>query len=546
MNRLMVVEDEIYVREGIIQKIDWSGLSSRLVCQAEHGLEALQQLEEANPHLLITDIRMPGMDGLELIREAKSRMPELVCVVISGYGEFEYAREAMRYGVLDYVLKPVDGDELNRVLRQRLADITERERRSLHQHAVEQGFEQAKEEMRNLALTRMTGGELWPSDHAIREWWPQFQPDWPIRVAVMAIEPYSLPHYSFGVNDEGLLWYGVRNIVEECLEQNGCRVMVFHHAYRSREAVICWQADSPEAVIREWLLSALQALRKYLKLEAAAGIGLAACRQDDFVSAYASASEAARAHVIHGTGKVYAYPSDDILRVGSVLMPDDESVRYLYRMLELKNREAVHKWLDQTIRALTRQPASGYMHLDYLLIELNSLLIRYGLQHDLDTSGMNVDRWLLGRYETWSNGLDEAVRLIQKVADEMMALASRGQDKGGEWVVHEVKRYIDRFYSRNITLSWIADTFFIHANYFSRLFKELCGISFSDYLTEVRMEHAKRLLQDPSIPIQQIGYLIGYETPSYFSSVFRKRCGVSPSQFREDRKLEIRELHGRS
>jgi len=522
------------MREGIIKKINWDKLNCELAAEAMDGIEALQLLEPARPHIMLTDIRMPEMDGLQLVQSAKQRFLDLVCIIISGHSDFEYAREAMKYGVNDYILKPVDAEELNRVLAERLEKLEEQSEHKQYRRSLELEYEQAKEEVRELSLTRLAGQDSGLSGSDLQVWFPGLGGEDEIGAVVIALEPFKLPHISFGVKDEALIWFGMRNIIEECLSSLGQTGIVFRHASRSLEMVVFFTIDCSIKHPPRWVERSLEGIRRWLRLKATAGIGQSVQLHEGLANAYATASEAVQSKAVHGPGQIYqsSVVNPHLLTMNGVL-PSQESIRYLYSMLDHGRADVAYKWIKECLYKLKDIPESGYVHLDCVCLEINAILIRYYLQRAGNMHSLEKEKVLPYRYRTRFQNIEEAAEQLMHIVDAIVRQDGKPTEMTGEQIVGEVRRYIDRFYYQNITLGWIAETFYIHANYFSRIFRETTGQSFSDYMTTVRMKNAKSMLEDPAIPVQQIGYLIGYDNPSYFSSVFRKHSGLSPSKYRE-------------
>ena len=535
MFRVMIVEDEPLMRQGLIHKIDWSKVGLELAGEAADGVEALERLPQLAPEIVVVDIRMPGLDGLELIRLAKERQPELEFVIVSGYKDFEYAQEALKHGAAGYVLKPVDAGELNRILCGISVRLLKRKEERERWASLARGMERNREDIRDLQLTRM----VCEGDGANRlpQLWTDAASPGPYAVVVCDVEPFTLPHRGFRQQDEALVWFALRNILEWSLAAEGVSGIVFRHASARRQMVVlvrCTDQDphSPFA----WVKGALAGIRETLGLETTAGIGLIADTRDSLAASFTAAALAARTRALRGPGHVY---DSRLLRQKApqlhTVIPDESETRLVFTCLQEHRSGELRDWLEHKFRQLAGQEGAGYAHLERLALEIHSLFRRYllklGAETDVRLGEVEDFRRTAREFACW----EDAVRELYGDALRIMGgLAGAGRKREtGDEIVAEVKRYIDANYFRDISLGWVAETYYIHPNYFSKRFKETWGESFSDYLTKVRMQHAVRLLAKPALKIQEVAALVGYDDSAYFSSVFRKYYNIPPSKFRE-------------
>lgn len=539
MLRVLIVDDEPLMRKGVFSKINWQAMQLAFAGDAADGEEALEQIEAVRPHIVLTDICMPGIDGLTLIERAKAIDPLIQFVVISGYDDFQYARKAMHFGVDHYLLKPVNTDELRQVLEKLKEHFLEKDGEQDYRSLLLRHYEANMTLQRERMLTWRIQEEAHELHHhpdlAQVE---QLQASGCI-VIVFRIQSFSFPHKGFHAEDEQLIWFGIQNIVTQLLSQSGNSSIVFRHAYHSDELIVI----VPIRTSVKWMSyshfaeNALESLQQYLQLEAAVGISSSNASGTSLKNTYEQARMAVRGEVLHGTGKVYEYSSlhisDPKERVTTTIIAADQE-RLIASYLRSKDEERIYQWLEQQYEYLCNLPQAGYLEFEQLSLQMYALLRKclseYGDPSEIILNERQHFLTMLLSCRSWRAGVDA---LFQTARTVMMFIpdvkASTNED-----VINDVIQYIDQHYYENITLTWVSDHYFIHPNYFCKLFKQRCGENFNNYLTKVRLNHAINLMSNPDLRLAQIAGIVGYDSQAYFSSVFRKIYGVSPKKYRED------------
>ncbi|MDF2836521.1 MAG: hypothetical protein K0Q63_2161, partial [Paenibacillus sp.] len=231
----IIIDDEPIIRQGIVHKVRRTGLPVTISGEASDGLAGLELVRSLQPQLVITDIQMPGMNGLTFIREVKEILPDTEFIVVSGYDDFEYAKQAMRYGVKHYLLKPLEDEQLHESLSE-IIDRLEKEGAKANVMAKLQSLaESSREQERRRELTRFIqlGEPAYNHEELVRlEQCSRF-----FSAVVLQVKPFALPHYSFEAGENDLLYYAVKNIIWERFELAGLNGMLIHHAVDLNEFV---------------------------------------------------------------------------------------------------------------------------------------------------------------------------------------------------------------------------------------------------------------------------------------------------------------------
>ncbi|NBD25784.1 response regulator [Paenibacillus glycinis] len=534
--KLMIVDDEQLMRQGIRKKIQMTGLPVTVITEAGDGMEALAKLSEERPDIVITDIRMPRMDGLAFLQEALRAMPELQFIVVSGYGEFEYARKAIQYGVTDYLLKPVDRDELKESLARIIHKIEWRVRQQALGEQVKHLQSRGEESLRDQMLSKLIQyGEDAGQSAADRDGRLQAMKAKCSHFAavVFQLEPVALPHLSFRPEDGKLLWFAVQNIISTVLDANGREGVLFKHVMHENELVYVLGGHSPvetETFNRE-LGEILAGIRRHLKLEATIGCGTAVRQMEVIQQSYQQAKQALRNRIIYGTGRVYAADTEYVKAAPhSVISREDEA--FLLSCLNECNAGALNAWIGQRVETIATDGRVYFAHLESFCVEFHLLLRKYLLTQT------SIPEWIIGELDDllhWLQGLanwrqipEHLIEMVHNIVGHLYKLRHSSEYSA----IDEVKLFIDQSLHEPLNLQMIAERFYFHPSYFSRRFKERFGENFVNYLTNARIRKSELLLRDPNLKIQQVAELVGFKDAAYFSSVFRKTTGMTPNQYR--------------
>lgn len=533
--KVLLIEDEPLLRQGLVRVIERMGLPIEEIGEAADGLEGLRRLAQWRPDIVVTDIRMPEMNGLDFIREAKKLDEKLQFILVSGYEEFEFAKRGIQYGVADYLLKPVGPEELRGCLIRIMAKIEQDRRHSSMGDELQQLQKKSEETSRERLLTKLIqqGGEnaaveqdekLAAMNVSCREF----------VVVLFEVELPGLPHRSFLKGDEALLRFAISNVISQTLESSDRQGTLFRHSIYDKELVYVLgdgQSIERSAMKRE-LEEAMSGINRYLKVEATVGIGMPVRHIGQIHQSYQQAKQALRDRILHGRNQVYGMtPAADGMRNGcSVLAEEDE--RLVFRLLNDGNASALTKWLGRRIEALVQFESSSFNQLESFCIDFYLLYRKYLLLQ------ASIPEWIIGEFDdmlSWLHGAEDWTEIAGKLAgmtNNLIEHLSRMRHSSNPDLMDEIKLYIDNNLHEPISLQTIADRFYIHPNYFSRRFKERFKSSFVSYMTDERIRKAEQLLKKTELQIQEIAVLVGFPDAAYFSSVFRKSTGTTPIQYR--------------
>lgn len=526
--RVLLADDEEEIRVGISRKIDWAGLGFQLVGEAENGQEALELAEQLSPDVVLTDIKMPFMDGLELCRRLKQRLPAAKLVVFSGFDDFEYARQAVGLNVSEYILKPINAPELAQVLTRLREQLDEQRMERRDMETLRRRYEESLPVLRELFYTRLLDGEIRPEQ--IWERAARYEIELPEGAWAAALVQVDAPEAGGTAERDELLLLSVRAFFQEHFSLAGCSVRTV--LYNDAVALMFTQEDSRGIYpILEELERLVALARSYLGMSLSIGIGRLCAGPQELDTSVDGARAALDYRVVMGEGRVL-YIGDLEPDHSVRLSFEEEDQRSLSAAVKVGSPEQVEQVIDGLIgRVREARLSLSQCHLFFL--ETVTSLIKLAR-----SGGVEVDEVFGPGFTgvvsiTDFRSLEELGRWLVSRCLTLQELLGRQRTDSAWKTVERAKDFIARNYGDgDLSVETLCSYLHLSPTYFSTLFKREVGMSFIAYLTEVRMERAAQLLRETEEKTYLIAEQTGYTDPNYFSYVFKRRFGVSPSKFR--------------
>lgn len=531
MYRLLIVDDEALVREAIQEGMNWEALGLVCVGACEDGIEALEFIEREKPDIVMTDIGMPFMNGIELTRELSVRFPDVKVVILTGYDEFEYAQQALKMQVADYILKPVTAAEMEEILL-RLVEQLDNENR--HKRDYEKLKHQLKESMPLLKerfLERLVTSSMTLKQK--RESCGYFQIDWDrsflIELAIDVDELIlKLPPTP---SDDELFRFAIYNIAKEITEKN-VGTEVFRE--RGNRVLVLLSGTDPEALCEEAGAAAEElhtAITTYLPVKASIGIGHTCRLEDNVALVHRSALSALDYRYVIGTNEIIRI-SDMERQKRPELLPAVTWENELITKLKTGTPQEMDEWIGRLFTTFRKQlfPIDVcYIYLQRFVLTLMHTL--YEMESDTDQVFSEADNPVaeisrlaaLDEIEIWMKKLcGKAVTVIRSMREDHSVLQ-----------IEKAMAYVRLHYTDpDLSLKTVCKHVSMSSSYFSTLFRMNTGSTFVEYVIHERMEKAKELLKLTSMRSYEIAYAVGYSDPQYFSSAFKKHAGDTPTDFR--------------
>ena len=535
--KVILADDEEQILESIRKSIDWEAFGMEVVETFLNGRDVMEFLETQEADILLTDIRMPFMDGLELAKNVREQYPQMKVIIISGYGDFNYAKEAMSYQVADYILKPVNAKEMGGVL--------EKVREGLEREMMEkQNFQRLEKQYReNLPfirenlLNRMTMGdvnretlnrELENCEISIRN-----ASCW--TVVLLQVDRIEGQHFEESKMDETYASVYLCNLVRE-----SCRNLYSYEFFYSRLGqCIIFGMKAPEQIgrILMRLSGVARESRRVMGVCPAIGVGKIKTDLMEAKESFEEAREALLYRRVWGDGAVM-YMEDVEISGNSIVLFEEESREALFSACKFGTKEEICQALKRLRSSLERQDMSHAAYQTWFISVLNALLLfcrQYtGVMEEI--FGGNPDCMsILNRYGDIHSGF----MWLEEKCLSLGVYFTKEREKKASSIIEIAQKYIQQeFGNPEISLEKVAMEIGLTPSYFSSVFKKETGEAFVEYLTRLRLEEAMRMLKKTDEKIHVISEKTGYSDAGYFSYVFKKKYGVSPLQYRRQRKQE--------
>jgi len=531
MIKVFLVEDEFVVREGIKKNIDWAGHGYEFCGEASDGELAFPMIKKEKPDIVITDIRMPFMNGLELSKLIKKEMPWIEIIILSGFEEFEYAKEGINIGVAQYLTKPISGDDLLKEIDALSLKIEERKReREIKEKYLlemkEDVISERKEFFENLVTGAQSAADLIQSAEKLEINISALY--YNILLSKIHVQAHNQEEFSqrlIIVEEE------IENIIDEKY------IIMFDRDLEGKAFLV--KADSKEEldnVISEFVDKLKEIFRKHEGIGYFGGIGESAERLRDIPMSFETANKAFT--------KRYFTTENAFVRSEDIEDRESENEKFDVENLDVKqlDRSKIKEFLKFGDGAETEYFVDEYL-LGIGINAIKSQIFRQYIIMDVyfcvaefvDSLSMDSDENILAGYKpdlvrSEEESRDYIVSIINKGIEVREGNASgRNND-----VVAVIKKYIEENYAdEELSLNLMASHVNFSPNHLSMIFSQQTGNTLIKYLTDFRMNKAKELLKCTNKKSSEISILVGYKDPHYFSYLFKKTQGVTPTQFRE-------------
>lgn len=540
--KVVVIDDKPLIRQSIVRTIDWDRLDCEVVGQAEDGLEGRMVILEKRPDILITDIKMPGLSGLQLAELMQSVMPHSKTILITGYQEFEYARQAVRVGAHDFIVKPVKNEELFKVIASAASDLqTERQEMRKTERLSEAFRELERSRRSELPLLRSKLVADCLGGAAPKEL-PAALQRLDIRFSSFALLVARACPVADGGKQAGpslrpftTAGEGGRCRVGDIAGRLGVELIEARHG-GDTVLVVLFARPLP-AREAKWKLHLIGGeLRQTARERDGCGCTIAAssvCKSfDELGQAYGEAASLLDASFFRDCDAVlFADEQTPAREAGKLSILED--LEQFNRMLEHAPAEELIAHLEHFLEQI-REYSEGRFHsilvVKGLLSEVCLAAARYYFRMTGDEFGIGrgVDRVMedIYRLSSMKGAYDYLAAFIR---DLKVKLAAGG--KSYSLMVKKVVDYINGHYAEELSLTSVADRFGLSPSYMSRLVRTETGINFVDLVSKARIEAAKRLLLDPKYKVNEVGEMVGYKEYAYFYQVFKRLEGCSPKEF---------------
>ena len=528
MQKVIIADDEERICRLIEALVDWESLNMEVAAIAHNGLEAAEFVKRLRPHILITDIRMPGCSGLELIEKVKRELPDLEIIIISGYAHFDYAKSAIKFGVGEYLLKPINKAELTMTLERLRTKIEGRIREQEDKQQLEEKSKNDVQRLRELLLERLLEQkeELLSFERLKEEYYLDMRPGCFQAIWLKIDCPGEEP----GEEGKHIIIERSGRLIESSLTGKCFDMFCKGQDWGGYIGILNY-AKERQGEIRRILKDCLNQLESgknlYGEIFFSMAAGSIVTDPSEIGRSLREASVIIEERLIRGTGRLLDYMPEDAssLHEKSLL---EKYLRSITHAIEIMSQDEAQRAIDE-IRAEVAQvrDVRGYELLELVnscgalfLSQVESRERREKLQRFSDRCRQ------CGSQETLFQVLEE---LQKKYIEELV----RQHDGDMVRPVRQAKQYIQNHFGEPITQEEVSSAVGLSSTYFSALFKKEEGEGFAKYLTGVRMEQAKILLRESTASISEICRRVGYNDLKHFTHNFEKATGLKPAAYRK-------------
>lgn len=528
---VLLVDDEREVIEVIMRRLNWEELGFRICGCAGNGAEALEMAEELQPDVVMTDIKMPYMDGLELTGRLRGLYPDIRIIIFSGFDEFEYAQEAVRLGAEEYLLKPVDSSEIRRVFGKIKRQLDEERDRRRSVERLEEYYQRSLPLLRENFFLSLVDGHM--PEEKLEEYMEDYRVklDGPLFViAVIHVSTSQIP----GGMTPRLLSFSVRELAEDYFRD---RWDSYVFQYRGNSLLL----SQLPAQDRVWAYTDdcdrfCRLAKRSCGAVVTVGISGAVSRVHDLPAAYEGAREALSYRILYGTQKAI-----NIREIAPDREPAlcryDETLEGIFKQIRMGNEEELHARIEALIDRIGQ---SGVREYQMTLMELLIGFYRFCSDNEIEIAQIYPEGGR--RYEdaySYLRQMDTAQDLkawLEEFSGRALAvMREQRASKTRSFVSRALEFVSDHYRDADLDLDMVCSSLGVSAAYFSTVFKKETGSSFINYLTDYRMKEARRLIDEEDEKTYIIAMKVGYADPNYFSYVFRKKFGMSPTRYKKTR-----------
>ena len=549
MLKIFLAEDEVVVRETIKRMIPWEELGFELVGEAADGEMALPLLIRQQPDLLITDIKMPFMDGLTLARLAKKEIPGLKVVILSGYDDFNYAKQAIGIGVEDYLLKPITKN----ALIERLSEIRSRYE---HEKTQKEYYEKFQREMQAYEknssrdfFEALVGGSM--------DMMEVYKRAEKLGLDIVA-EAYNVLIFTMncdedfsGQRDEYSSWEAESLELLENFFAGHSSAMLFRSNIFSYGVLLKGQRETIEENTR----ACVDEIRKILsrqdgRREWFLAVGQSVERLSQIQKSYHTASRAFSQRYLYDENILYYDEMETMEHPGGQAETEDNAYlqkvdvnalnpAILQKFLSNGLQEETENFVKDYFYAIGQEPMESLVFRNYVILNVRFSVISFIKGLGCDTNEMESADTEEVLAESGKN-MESAIAYAKKMISQAIEIRDQNSGNKNRSILKTAVDFIDSHYmDEEISLNTVANVANVSSNHFSALFSQNMGQTFIEYLTTLRMNKAKELLRCTGMRSSEIAGEIGYKDAHYFSYLFKKTQGMTPSNYRKAREEKV-------
>jgi two-component system response regulator YesN len=528
MYKLLVVEDEKSIAYGIANSIPWGEWGFVISGVCGNGLEALEQIKKDKPHVIISDIRMPEMDGIELMQHLNQNYPEIKIIILSGYNDFEYLQMSIKSRVTEYLLKPTDLDEFEVMFRKMKDRLDDENRKKIEQQELKQAYEESKDLKLRKKFNALIKGYGYNEEEMEEEFLKQ-DGNW-----------FGVILISFDVqnSEDKNAFYQEQIKVENILNEKAPNEIIAGKYILNYEekitGILSLEEEPEEEVLRSYTKRMLEGILGEGNISAYAGIS-------NFYMDFQMLPQCYEQAKCCVSQKIYSEAKNLIMFYKEMQEADFDyyAISFDVEKIVKEILEQQENKIEDTLEQIFSE-FRGKVILDYdcinrlsleLMFNLSRELLRYGVQLEKVMKKMEYTYTHIYSFKSLEGKKDFLLKILREVSKESARM--KGEWKNRSSLAQQIKEIVDAEYDSNqISLEYVGAKVHKNTAYISKIFKNEFGCNFSDYIISKRLEKSQKLLADPAFKIYEISEEMGWADVSNYIKLFKKKYGMSPKEYR--------------
>jgi two-component system response regulator YesN len=547
MYKLILVDDEEEVRKGILKKIDWQRYGFEVVGEAENGREALEIGEKIIPDVVITDIKMPFMDGIELTKMIMEKFPGTKIIILTGFDEFEYAQKAVKLNVVDYVLKPISSKEFIQILEKVRSIMDEEIAEKEDIKALREMYTKSLPILREKFLASLITKQLGQDE--IYEKANNYMIDLSGSTFIVATLNIDQYHYTYNPKkkkklpkdmeilsnweEKELMKFAVLNICDEIVKKRGLGNVFIHNEYIV--VLVCSHEKHRDMVmgkINSLFQEIRVAIEKLLKLTVTIGIGTIFNDIGLAKESYDNALCALDYRLVIGNNRIIFIDDIEPKRKERIVFDEDKE-----HLLVSNLKVGTPMDIENTVKHLFKEIIDSQVSLNHgqiYIYEMLTTILKEARNLNIDIEQIFGENYNLFFELNRFYDLIEIQNWVTEICIKVMNFITKNRRDSYRLLVDKAKDYVNNnYHEKDITIDKMCKYLYISPTYFSSIFKRETKMTFINYLTQTRMEAAKELLRTTNFKNFEIAERVGYSEPNYFSYCFKKNLCISPTSYRK-------------
>lgn len=544
MRRILIVDDEGFILNGLSAMIKEAEFADLEVCKALSAIEALDWMQRAAIDVVLTDICMPGMDGLELQRQIARQWPRCKVLFLTGHDDFSYVKEAIHYRAVDYILKTESDDAVLAAVAKALEELESEGAREAQFEQARHRFQAALPALQNEFLSELLEGEL-PGGRRLQEQFDDLRLPLSEAMPVLPVLGRVDEWQNYRRTDRSLLLFAVQNVAEEWFADAAIVKSIVYGKTR-----VAWfiqplnrQEDGAATRLVRFVQGTVERIqitcKDLLKLKISFAVASACCswplipQRCDALDRALRRSLGAGSELLLTDEALPTYPESG--RTEAEIKRCGKAIDELIELLETGQRDGFRRKLGEvaTDGALRADPDVRLTAMYRLISTMLTFLAGEGLlQPLLNTADMD-SLMKPETHESW----ELTMQRVERLGDLVLQKNDNQSRQYGKSLVLRLKQHIEANLSEDLSLVKLGQVVSLNPSYLSRLYKQLTGESLSDTIMAARLVSAKRKLRDTDDKVQDIAVQVGFESAAYFNRFFKKASGLTPQEYREQARL---------